>query len=159
FEAVSEMYRKRTGFEKKVEDKADGAFHQWAYFQFGVPAFAAKVFERPAQPQATSLPTGKKAESDDAKRLLDSDVRLGGKRLVAWTPYKHATLGDVEIGGFVPLADVNPTEDRIPDLTRRHAQFVFDLLGMLPVASLKNVETKPLGAGLHEITAVVRNEG
>jgi hypothetical protein len=167
FEAVGEAYRKRTGFEKKLEDKPDGAFHQWAYFQYGVPAFGAKVFERPKPSQAESLPgrgpeslpSGKKAESEDAKRLLDSDVRLGGKGFVAWHPYKHPTLGDVEIGGFVPLADVNPTEDRIDDLTRRHAQFVFDLLAMLPRAALLDVAAKPLGAGLHEVTAVVRNDG
>jgi hypothetical protein len=49
--------------------------------------------------------------------------------------------------------------DKIQDLAQRHAQFAFDLLGMLPVASLTNVATTPLGAGLHEVTAVVRNEG
>jgi hypothetical protein len=168
FEAVSELYKKRTVLGRAVEDKPDGAFHQWAYYQYGVPAFAAKVFEwgapakpasQPAASQPTSLPTGKAPESEDAKRLLDSDSRLGGRGFAAWKPFKHPTLGDVEIGGFVPLADVNPTADRIPDLARSHAQFVFDLLDLLPRVSLHGVAAKPLGAGLHEVTAVVRNDG
>jgi hypothetical protein len=147
FEAVGESYRKLTSFSRAVKDPADGAFHQWAYFQYGIPAFAAKVFEPPALPQATSLPTGKKAESDEAKRLLDSDARLGGKGFAPWRPFKHPTLGDVEIGGFVPLADSNPPKDRIPELTRIHAKFVFELLAMLPRASIEEVATRPLGAG------------
>jgi hypothetical protein len=159
FEAVSEAYRRRTGFETKLEDKPDGAFHQWAYFQYGVPAFAAKVFERPKLAQPESLPSGKKAESEEAKRLLDSDVRLGGKGFVAWHPFKHPTLGDVEIGGFVPNADTSPPLGRIDDLALRHARFVFDLLAMLPRVALLDVAAKPLGAGLHEVTAVVRNDG
>jgi hypothetical protein len=171
FEAAGALYRKRTGFEKKVEDRADGAFHQWAYFQLGIPAFAAKVFEPPkpeppasqpaSQPASgpASGPASRKTETDEAKRLLDSDTRLGGKGFAPWKRFKHPTLGDVEIGGFVPLADVNPTADRIPDLARSHAQFVFDLLGLLPRAALLDVQVKPLGAGLHELTAVVRNDG
>jgi hypothetical protein len=159
FEAVSEKFRKRTGFERKSEDKPDGAFHQWAYFQQGLPAFAAKVFEPPKPPQPASLPSGKKAESDDAKRLVDSDTRLGGKGFVDWKPFQHPVLGAVEIGGFVPLADVNPTAERVPEISRAFAQFVFDLLEMLPRATLQDVSARPLGGGLHEITAVVRNEG
>jgi hypothetical protein len=54
---------------------------------------------------------------------------------------------------------VNPTADRIPDLARSHASFVFDLLDLLPRVTLLEVEAKPLGAGLHELTAVVRNDG
>jgi hypothetical protein len=166
FEAIGEAYRKRTSFSRAVKDPPDGAFHQWAYFQLGVPAFAAKVFEPPAPQAATqpssqpaSQPTGRKAESDDARRLVDSDARLGGQGFVPWKPFRHPTLGEVEIGGFVPLAAQNPTTDALPALARTHAQFVMDLLDMLPRVALHDVKTRPLGAGLHEITAVVRNEG
>jgi Zinc carboxypeptidase len=172
FEAVGELYRKRTGFARGGgDDRPDGAFHQWGYYQYGVPSFAAKAYEWPTPAQATSQPTsqatsqptsqptGKKPESDDAKRLADSDSRLGGKGFVAWKPFKHPTLGDVEIGGFVPLSDVNPTADRVPDLARAHARFVLDLLELLPRVSLHDVAAKPLGAGLFELTAVVRNDG
>ena len=140
FEAVGELYRKRTRFGRQVEDKPDGAFHQWAYFQFGVPAFAAKVFEG-APPKPSSQPRRRSPRrSRPARRprattpsASSTPTRASAARASStWKPFKHPTLGDVEIGGFVPLADVNPTADRIPDLARAHAQFVFDLLELLP---------------------------
>ncbi len=159
FEEASASFKKLLGFEKKQDDKPDGALHQWAYFQFGVPAFAAKVFEAPKPEQAASLPSGKKPESDETRRLVDSDVRLSGKGFVAWKPFKHPTLGDVEIGGFVPLSDVNPTADRLDDLAKRHASFILDLAAQFPRVVLLEPKIRALGAGLHEVTVVVRNDG
>lgn len=159
FEELSRRRKDRLGFAKKLDDAADGAFHQWAYAQLGLFGLASKVYEAPAPEQAASLPTGKKPESDEAKRLLDSDRRLGGRGFVPWKPYQHPTLGEVEIGGFVPGASETPTAAEIPDLVDRHARFVFDVLALFPRVEAVDVATKPLGPFLYEATLVIRNTG
>lgn len=159
FEALVARRKERLGFERKLEDAADGAVHQWAYAQLGVLGLASKAYEAPKPEAAASLPTGKKAESDDARRLLDADRRLGGRGFVPWKAFKHPTLGDVEIGGFVPNAYESPTAEEIPALTERHARFASDVAAAFPKIELVDVAAKALGGGLHELTAVVRNVG
>ena len=57
------------------------------------------------------MPKPKDAAGADPKQkalLAFSDKELQGKGFVNWTPFKHPTLGDVEIGGMVPFADTTP---------------------------------------------------
>jgi hypothetical protein len=159
FEDLVKLRRERLGFTRKLDDAADGAVHQYAYAQLGVLGMASKVYERPELPKAESLPSGRVPESDEGRRLLDSDRRLGGAGFAPWKPFAHPTLGAVEIGGFVPGAEDAPTAAELPALTERHARFVLDVLRLFPVAELIDVHAKALGGGLAELTAVVRNGG
>ena len=57
------------------------------------------------------MPKPKDASGADPKQkalLAFSDKELQGKGYVTWTPFKHPTLGDVEIGGMVPFTDTTP---------------------------------------------------
>ncbi|HYC76257.1 MAG TPA: M14 family zinc carboxypeptidase [Planctomycetota bacterium] len=158
FEEAVKRRKERLGFEKKLDDPADGALHQWVYAHLGVFAAASKVYEPPKPAEAESLPSGKKPSTDETRRLLDSDRRLEGKGFAPWKPFRHPTLGDVEIGGFVPGADA-PTADELDALVEKHAAFVFDLLALMPRFEVLDAKATPLGPGLYEVTAVVRNAG
>jgi hypothetical protein len=78
---------------------------------------------------------------------------------VAWTPFKHPALGDVEIGGFKPYAAVNPPAARIADLGAAHVRFVIHLTSLFPRIGIARSEVTALGGGLYRITADVENAG
>lgn len=44
FKSVSEKYKDITGIKSAVSDKPVGSMLEWAYFQFGVPAFSANLW-------------------------------------------------------------------------------------------------------------------
>ncbi len=106
---------------------------------------------------------GTGAESDAGEgidlRLLqwmDSEKTDG---FVAWTPFKHPALGEVEIGGFKPYAAVNPPASKIADLGAAHAKFVLHLTSLFPRIAIARSEVTALGGGLYRVTADVENVG
>ena len=78
---------------------------------------------------------------------------------VAWTAFKHPTLGDVEIGGFKPYTTVNPPAAKIADLGASHAKFALYLSSLFSRVKLAKAEATALGGGLYRVTADVENAG
>jgi hypothetical protein len=78
---------------------------------------------------------------------------------VAWAPFKHPTLGEVEIGGFKPYAAVNPPAAKIVELGAAHAKFVVHVASLFARVGIAKVEAASLGGGLYRITADVENAG
>ena len=89
-------------------------------------------------------------------RWLDAE-KIDG--FVKWTPFKHPTLGEVEIGGFKPYLVSNPPADRIPDLAAGHAKFVLYLTSLFPKVRIASSEVTAHGAGIFRIKAQVVNTG
>ncbi|MCR4439508.1 MAG: M14 family metallopeptidase [bacterium] len=171
----------------KEKPKPRGAFYEWGYFQYGVPSFSAKVWtlpemkeERPARQREAAPdsmrrperrrelmgeplgPRGRERrseESDDVIWLKWADKELGGKGFVPWTPYKHPTLGEVEIGGLDPLLKINPPPARIAELGRTHAKFAMCLAELCPEIAIAKTEVKAHGGGVFTIKAEVENKG
>ena len=78
---------------------------------------------------------------------------------IAWQPFKHPELGDVEIGGFRPYVYSNPPAVKIAELGKSHAEFVTYLSSVFPKVSIVSTTVKSLGAGLFRIKAEVENSG
>ncbi len=78
---------------------------------------------------------------------------------VNWTPFKHPTLGDVEIGGFKPYSTVNPPADKIADLGAGHAKFVVHLTSLFSRIAVAKFEVKALGGGIYHLKAEIENTG
>jgi hypothetical protein len=78
---------------------------------------------------------------------------------VAWQPFKHPELGDVEIGGFRPYVYSNPPAARIAELGKTHVEFVTYLSSVFPKVAIVSTTVKSLGAGLFRIKAEVENSG
>lgn len=182
FKHVGERYRAITGITQLPPTRrAAGAFHEWAYFQFGVPAFstpgatlpsptnakakdtsgkpagdARSAGDAPAVP-VTPSPGDSGAGGDDAKLL----AWVGASRpdaFIAWKPFKHPTLGEVEIGGWRPFAAVPPPAAVAP-LVEPHVRFLTELSTYVPRVAFGSLTATPLGAGLCRITASVENRG
>lgn len=84
FKSVSEKYKDITGIKSAHSDKPFGSLLEYAYFQFGVPAFSANLWslrqESGAGPQ-TKAPT-KKAASGAAAAAGQSDRRAMMQRMM-----------------------------------------------------------------------------
>ena len=101
----------------------------------------------------------KEGEHPDSYILKWSDTALEGKGFVDWKPFKHPTLGDVEIGGFVPFFKTTPPPSDIGKTTSFHADFYIDLIGRLPEFKIKETKVKALDEGLYQITVYFTNTG
>ena len=78
---------------------------------------------------------------------------------VNWAPFKHPTLGDVEIGGFKPYVTVNPPAAKIAELGAAHAKFVLHLTSLFARVAIAKTEVTALGGGLYRVKADVENAG
>ena len=103
------------------------------------------------------------SEADFAEGI---DLRLlqwmDGEKIdgfVKWMPFKHPTLGDVEIGGFKPYTTTNPPVAKIADLGASHAKFVLYLTSIFAKVKIAKVEATALGGGIYRIKADVENTG
>jgi hypothetical protein len=176
FRHGSERYKEITGIRQLPPTrKAAGAFHEWAYFQFGVPAFSTPGATLPSPGSLT--PAGKAPDGAPAAPGPPSpppsadggpgadDGRLlawvGTSRpdaIVPWTPFQHPTLGAVEIGGWRPFAAVPPAAAVAP-LVAPHVRFLVELSTFVPRVGVASVTATRLGAGLYRVRAEVENRG
>ena len=125
----------------------------------GRGAAGAQVVTMP-QGRGGATPTGEAGGPSYADlrmlRWMDSE-KIDG--FVKWTPFKHPTLGDVEIGGFKPYQTVNPPADRIPELAAGHAKFAMYLSSLFPHVKIAKTEVTAHGAGIYRIKAQIANTG
>ena len=94
----------------------------------------------------------------DAK-VLKALEGAGIQAFAEWTPYDHPTLGEVEIGGFLPYATVNPPVEEVPELGAMHGEFLVKLAGMLPRVRIADTEVEAHGGGVYSVTVEVENAG
>ncbi len=108
------------------------------------------------------MPKPKSKEGGDPKEkalLAFSDTELGGKGFVPWKPYKHPTLGEVEIGGAVPYVSNTPPPKMIENLLNKQVPWVFKLTEKMARIKINKTEVKPLGGGLYQVKAWIENVG
>jgi len=118
------------------------------------PARMAEMLEKmPARPPAGD------EEHPDTYLLSWSDTVLGGKGFINWTPYKHPTLGEVEIGGFIPGLKLIPPAELAEKAINTHVDFYLRLIERVAEIQIQEVKAKPLGEGVYEISAYLTNPG
>jgi len=184
FRTISERYRQTTGIRTAPATRAPGgAFFEYGYYQFGVPSFSTPGWGIGSGPSGSSGPAGptgpqgpggrsggqggvpgggEGAESGTGAfdvriaRWIDAEKNNG---FIAWTPFKHPALGDVEIGGFRPYAISNPDPSKIADLGKSHVEFVTYLSSIFPKIAIANTSAASLGGGLYRVKVDVENAG
>jgi hypothetical protein len=118
------------------------------------PAKMAEMIEKmPKQPKT------EEGEHPEGYILDWADSVLDGAGFVEWTPYKHPTLGDVEIGGFVPFLKTTPPSSMMEETLEFHTDFYIGLMERLPTMKIKEAKVKALGNSLYEVTLYLTNEG
>ena len=108
------------------------------------------------------MPKPKDSAGADPKQkalLAFSDKDLQGAGFVAWKPFKHPQLGDVEIGGFAPYAETTPPPAIIRTLIEGQAPWVFEVAKKLPRLKIGPTRVEAKGAGIYAVTVWVENAG
>jgi len=154
FEYVSQKFNEITGLRGTGAENEAGSFAQFAYYQMGLPSFTTPVWTLPPSPAG---PAAGAPVSRDA-RWLSHFSASGVNGYVNWAPATHPTLGNVEVGGFVPNARVNPPHTEIPALAKSHADFALWLAQQLPKVEVTNTRVESKGDGIFQITTTVVNE-
>ena len=188
FKAISEQYGEITGITQIPMKRApQGAFFEFAYYQFGVPAFSTPGWGLPeaetagneggdeTAPAARQRPPG--GAGPMAMRRTSRGSSGGGSNdgrdlallnwmdaenvdgFVEWTEFEHPTLGNVEIGGFEPYAIMNPPTAELAALSESHARFAVYLTSLFADVQIADVEVSNHGGGVFEIRAQVENAG
>jgi hypothetical protein len=98
-------------------------------------------------------------DEDEKALLAFCDKEMPGKGFIPWKAYKHPTLGEVEIGGFVPYAANTPPAPMLQGLLQGQVPWVLELAGKLPRLRLAKVACEPLGGGVFRVKAWVENAG
>lgn len=98
-------------------------------------------------------------EHPDSYIIKWSDSVLKGKGFIPWTSYKHPTLGEVEIGGFVPYLKTTPPPEEIKKTIDFHTDFYIDLMNRLPELKIKETKVKALEEDLYLVTVYFTNTG
>jgi hypothetical protein len=108
------------------------------------------------------MPKKPSAEGMDPKEkalLAWSDKELGGKGFVAWKPFKHPTLGDVEIGGAVPFADNTPPAKMVEGLLKGQVPWALEIAKKMARIKIADAAVKRLGGGVYEVKVWIENTG
>jgi hypothetical protein len=176
FRTISDRYRQITGIRSSPPTRIPaGAFFEFGYYQYGVPSFSAPGWgiTAPAAgapgPGRGAGPGGEAAQAGGPEAAAAGaayDLRLlrwmdaeGIDGFVNWQPFRHPTLGDVEIGGFRPYAYSNPPAERIADLGKVHIEFVTHLSSLFPKVGVADTSVASLGGGLYRVKATIENSG
>ena len=109
--------------------------------------------------QMPKKPSEEGADPKDKALLAWSDKELGGKGLVVWKPFKHPTLGDVEIGGAVPFTENTPPAKMVEGLVKGQVPWVFEIAKKMARIKIADASVKRLGAGVYEVKVWVENTG
>ena len=96
-----------------------------------------------------------------AEELRDWLLEANPSAWLGWKPLEHPDFPGQEalVGGFDPLAQINPPGALLEDLAAKHTQFTRSLLGQLPRVGIRDVEWTALGGGLFEAVVTVENTG
>jgi hypothetical protein len=187
FRAVSEKYGELTGIKEVATSRNPaGAFFEYAYYQFGVPAFSTPGWglpeaarseqadtaaaERPQAPARRPTPPagaaarggGRPAATADQStevRLLQWMDQHDVDGFVEWQPFQHPDLGQVEIGGFKPYVTTNPPAGELAALGESHAKFAVYLMSLFGDVGIARTEVTNHGGGVFEVTAEIENTG
>ncbi len=185
-QAMVDKYRELTGLrgDPPVRTPA-GAFFEVGYYQFGVPSFSTPGWGLPAAPgggarggmgQDVAAAAGGRGTAGGGRGAGGGNLATDGMAafdlrflrwmdaekidgFVNWAPYKHPTLGDVEIGGFKPYVTINPPAAKIAELGKPHAEFALYMASLFPRIAVADFSATDLGGGLFRLKAEVENKG
>jgi len=171
--------------EKRAKGVGKGSFAAYCYFQYGVPVFSTDLWKVPEPKKelakdALTVDKLKSMSSEDFLSLEDDVMAAflkeqgapdnfkpemikkmveSGQVDLDWTHFKHPTLGDVEIGGFVPFLKTTPPSSLIKETITFHTDFYIGLMSRLPEMKVKETKVEALGNSLYEVTVYLTNEG
>ena len=124
-----------------------GGSLDWFHQMLGIFTFTNELFTSYSYFDAR----GETTHEFDALLLL-------GDGLVPWEEVDHPQYGRVEVGGLKKNWGRQPPAFMLQEECHRNMAFTLYHADQLPLVGVTDVSVKPLPGGLHEITALVRNQ-
>lgn len=98
--------------------------------------------------------------SDKDKAFLAySEKELDGKGFVAWESIDHPTLGEVEVGGYIPYLATTPKAELIDSLAKTQLPWLLKLSAELPAFDIVDSKVTEMGGGVYKLEIYVANTG
>ncbi len=184
-ELLSEIGRRyREIAEAPAKETGDdaGSFQRWCYDHRGLMTLEMNLWSIPldsesedsesedsesegTESEATEAEGQEEEEgepqtkpSDDVLRLRWAETHGIVDAHLGWTPYEHASLGAVEIGGFRPFALIEPPAEHRVRIADEQLEFLLTLGDLLAAVRLDEVWATDLGSGLLEVHATLIND-
>jgi hypothetical protein len=101
---------------------------------------------------------GELGERDKAL-LAYADKTLEGKGFAAWQKYNHPTLGEVEIGGYVPYLESTPKPEMIDSLLSTQLPWLLKLTTKMPKIAIGDKNVTRLGENIYKVEIYIENNG
>lgn len=173
-EQLAKRWKETTGLESADAAETDdaGTFAHWAYAHRGLLTLSTRPWNVPQiEAGGETEGEGDKTDaqdpepeaapelSDEAKRLhwLESNGRPNAH--LGWTSFEHPQLGPVEIGGYRPFVQDDPSAGLVDGLGQRMGEFL-QLLGPdLARIAFSEASATDLGGGLLDVRVALVNEG
>ncbi|NQU53385.1 MAG: hypothetical protein HQ522_12695, partial [Bacteroidetes bacterium] len=94
----------------------------------------------------------------DKALLAWSEKQMEGKGFVEWKTVNHPTLGEVEIGGYVPYLASTPKADSISYYAQSQLPWLLQLSKNLPQLSIAKEKITKLGEGIYKLELYIQNK-
>jgi hypothetical protein len=101
---------------------------------------------------------GELGEKDKAL-LAYADKDWEGKGFVPWQKYNHPTLGEVEIGGYIPYLETTPKPEKMDSLLQVQLPWLLKLSTKLPEIAIAGKKITELGGNVYKVELYIENKG
>ncbi len=160
---VSELYNKITGMKEAPKTTAAGGdFLSWGYYHYARYSYSTPGWFVPkAKPDTTKKEKAFSVEDPTANYLRWAAQQGITNTFTEWKPVQHPDFAGktVEAGGLDPFVLINPPFKLVPDIIKKHTDFVLKLAAYQPELDILNVKTEKIGNGLTRVTLDVANKG
>lgn len=160
---VSELYNKITGMKEAPKTTpAGGDFLSWGYYHYARYSFGTPGWFVPKAKTDTAKKEKALSVDDPAANYLRWAAQQGiTHTFTEWKAIQHPDFAGrtAEAGGLDPFVLINPPYKLVPDIVKKHTDFVIKLAAYQPELDILNVKTEKVSNGLTRITLDVANKG
>lgn len=159
---VSDLYNKSVNMKDAPRATATGGdFLSWAYYHYGRYSFSTPGWWVPKSKPDTTKAEKAFTIEDATANYLRWAGQQGIKSFTEWKTIQHPDFPGqkVEVGGVDPFVLINPPYKLVPDLVKKHSNFLVKLASYQPEVDIINVKTEKVGSGLTRVTLSIINKG
>jgi hypothetical protein len=141
--------------EREPRGRIPNTLIDWAFITYGLLAWTPEIWAR------GTFDYDGDGRVSPLETMRWNEEEWQGRLFVEWSEVEHPVLGKVEIGGWRNDLDAHgltPPEGFVYRSEQILPWFLY-VLEALPRIVLEDARAEPIGDGVYEITAVVRNEG
>ena len=153
------------GFRYHPKEVTTGAFDDWVYDHLGIFSFTIELWDLPGRAGIKDRDFiewfRKHPHEEDVRILTWLEENGDAEPYVAWYPFEHPQLGEVEVGGYDQMYTWrNPPPSLMGEEAEKNTAYALALADMLPRLSLGTLEVQQLSdSGDFRIRLVVENSG